>query len=154
MHACVLRVCACVRACVRACVCVCCKVPCAPISCARLSAVQILCFGLVYYQIELPLFLSECNAFDIQNKCLENKEEVSQRQGEQTHVDSFLQTLLVEHRHVQDVGRSTNQKQDGHNHSVLPPTDQVLSLGADDVGWVVPGQEVLVVKLQATRGSR
>ena len=101
-----------------------------------------------------PFFPVQVNIFAAKYYSLQKIEEVSQRQGQQTHVDSFLQTLLVEHRHVQDVGRSTNQKQDGQNHGVLQATDQVLSLGTDDVGWVVPGQEVLVVKLQATRGSR
>ena len=107
----------------------------------------------VVVKSKLPLFLCEQNSFAVQNECLEKIEEVSQRQGKQTHVDSLLQTLFVEHRHVNDVGRSTNQKQDGQNEGVFPTPDQVLGLGANDVGWIVPGQEVLVLKNQATGGS-
>ena len=100
-----------------------------------------------------PVLLGEWNAFAEHYNALEKIEEVSQRQGEQTHVDSFLQTLLVEHRHVDDVGRSTNQEHNGQKDGVLPFPDQVLSLRADDVGWVVPGQDALVTKHPATGGS-
>ena len=43
---------------------------------------------------------------------LNQVELVSQRQREQTQVDAVLQALFVEHRHVDDVGWPTNQKQD------------------------------------------
>ena len=80
----------------------------------------------------------------------EEVEQVGQRQREQTHVDALLQPLPVEHRHVDQVGRASDQEQDGQDDHVPQATDQVLRLGADQVVRVVPGQEVrLELQLEA-----
>ena len=75
---------------------------------------------------------------------------VRKRQGEQTHVDAFLQNLLVEHRHVDDVGRPANQKQDGQKHHVFQSTDEVFHFETDDVVGVVPGDKVLELEDEAS----
>ena len=53
------------------------------------------------------------DSFTVEEHALYEIEFISQRQGEETQVDPFSQSVLVEHHHVDDIGRTTNQKQQG-----------------------------------------
>ena len=48
------------------------------------------------------------DSFSIGEHALYQIEFISQRQGEETQVDPLSQSMLVEHHHVDDVGRTTN----------------------------------------------
>ena len=81
------------------------------------------------------------DSFSVEEHALNEIEFISQRQGEETQVDPLSQSLLVEHRHVDDVGRPTNQKQEGHNNGALKPFSKGFHLEANKVIGVVPRKE-------------
>ena len=81
--------------------------------------------------------------FSVDKHALYEIEFVSQRQSEETQVDPLSQSLLVEHRHVYDVGRTTNQKQKGQNNCALKPFSKGFGLEADKVIGVVPRKEAI-----------
>ena len=83
------------------------------------------------------------NCFSVEEHALYEIELISQRQGEETQVDSLSQSLLVEHRHVDDVGRTTNQKQEGQNNGALKPFSKGFRLEANKVIGVVPRKEAV-----------
>ena len=78
------------------------------------------------------------DVFPVNEHALYEIEFISQRQGEETQVDPLSQSLLVEHRHVDDVGRTTNQKQEGQNNGALKPFRKSFHFSADKVIGVVP----------------
>ena len=82
-------------------------------------------------------------SFSVEEHALYEIEFISQRQGEETQVDPLSQSLLVEHRHVDDVGRTTNQKQEGQNNGALKPFSKSFRLDADKVIGVVPRKEAI-----------
>ena len=82
-------------------------------------------------------------AFSVEEHAIYEIELISQRQGEETQVDPLFQSLLVEHRHVDDVGRTTNQKQEGQNNGALKPFSKGFHLDAHNVVWVVPRNEAV-----------
>ena len=53
------------------------------------------------------------DSFTVEEHALYEIEFISKRQGEETQVDPLSQFMFVEHHHVDDVGRTTNQKQEG-----------------------------------------
>ena len=81
------------------------------------------------------------DSFSVEEHAVYHIEFISQRQGEETQVDPLFQSLLVEHRHVDDVGRTTNQKQEGQNNGALKPFSKSFHLEADKVIGVVPWNE-------------
>ena len=81
------------------------------------------------------------NCFSVEEHALYEIEFIRQRHGEETQVDPLSQSLLVEHRHVDDVGRTTNQKQEGQNNGALKPFSKGFHLEADKVIGVVPRKE-------------
>ena len=81
--------------------------------------------------------------FSVEEHALYEIELIRQRQGEETQVDPLPQSLLVEHRHVDDVGRTTNQKQQGQNNGALQPFSKGFHLQADQVVRVVPRNETM-----------
>ena len=83
------------------------------------------------------------NSFSVEEHAVYHIEFISQRQGEETQVDPLSQSLLVEHRHVDDVGRTTNQKQEGQNNGALKPFSKGFRLDADKVIGVVPRNEAI-----------
>ena len=83
------------------------------------------------------------DCFSVEKHGLYEIELISQRQGEETQVDPLSQSLLVEHRHVDDVGRTTNQKQEGQNNGALKPISKSFHLEADKVIGVVPRNEAI-----------
>ena len=56
------------------------------------------------------------NSFSVEEHVQYEIEFISQRQGEETQVDPLSQSMLVEHRHVDDIGGTTNQKQEGQHY--------------------------------------
>ena len=88
--------------------------------------------------------------FSVDEHPVDEIEFISQRQGEETQVDPLSQSLLVEHRHVDDVGRTTNQKQEGQNNGALKPFSKGFHLDADKIIWVVPRNEAIEMKHLAT----
>ena len=94
--------------------------------------------------IWLPLFGGklQVDLLSVHYHVAHQMQKVSQGQGEQTHINSFLQALLCEHRHVDDVGRPTNQKQDWKDHRLFYHTHQILGLCADHALRVVPSNDV------------
>ena len=83
------------------------------------------------------------DSFSVEEHAVYEIELISQRQGEETQVDPFSQSLLVEHRHVDDVGRTTNQKQEGQNNGALEPFNKGFHLEAHKVIGVVPRNEAI-----------
>ena len=83
------------------------------------------------------------DSFSVDKHALYEIEFISQRQGEETQVNPLSQSLLVEHRHVDDVGRTTNQKQEGQNNGALKPISKGFHLEADKVIGVVPRNEAI-----------
>ena len=83
------------------------------------------------------------NCFSVEKHGLYEIELISQRQGEETQVDPLSQSLLVEHCHVDDVGRTTNQKQEGQNNGALKPFSKGFRLEANKVIRVVPRKEAV-----------
>ena len=81
--------------------------------------------------------------FSVEKHAVNEIEFISQRQSEETQVDPLFHSLLVEHRHVDDVGRTTNQKQEGQNNGALKPVSKGFHLEADNVIGVVPRNEAI-----------
>ena len=81
--------------------------------------------------------------FSVEKHAVNEIEFISQRQGEETQIDPLSQSLLVEHRHVDDVGRTTNQKQEGQNNGALKPVSKGFHLDADKVIWIIPRNEAI-----------
>ena len=83
------------------------------------------------------------DSFSVEEHALNEIEFISQRQGEETQVDPLSQSLLVEHRHVDDIGRTTNQKEVGQINGALKPFSIGFRLDADKVIGVVPRNEAI-----------
>ena len=83
------------------------------------------------------------DCFSVEKHGLYEIELISQRQCEETQVDPLSQSLLVEHRHVNDVGRTTNQKQEGQNNGALKPFSKSFHLEANKIIGVVPRNEAI-----------
>ena len=83
------------------------------------------------------------DVFPVNEHALYEIEFISQRQGEETQVDPLSQSLLVEHRHVDDVGRTTNQKEEGQNNGALKPFSKGFRLEADKIIGVFPWKEAI-----------
>ena len=83
------------------------------------------------------------DSFSVEKHAVYEIEFISQRQGEETQVDPLSQSLLVEHRHVDDVGRPTNQKQEGQNNGALKPFSKGFHLDTYEVIGVVPRNEAI-----------
>ena len=81
--------------------------------------------------------------FSFEKHAVNEIEFISQRQGEETQVDPLSQSLLVEHRHVDDVGRTTNQKQERQNNGALKPISKGFHFEADNAVGVVPRNEAI-----------
>ena len=89
------------------------------------------------------------DSFSVEKHAVYEIEFISQRQSEETQVDPLSQSLLVEHRHVNDVGRTTNQKQEGQNNGALEPFNKGFHLEADKVVGVVPWNEAIELQNSA-----
>ena len=83
------------------------------------------------------------DSFTVEEHALYEIEFISQRQGEETQVDPLSQFMFVEHHHVDDVGRTTNQKQEGQNNGALEPFSEGFHFEADKVIWVIPRNETI-----------
>ena len=81
------------------------------------------------------------DSFSVDKHALYEIEFISQRQSEETQVDPLSQSLLVEHRHIDDVSRTTNQKQEGQDNGALEPFSKSFHLEADKVIGIVPWNE-------------
>ena len=86
------------------------------------------------------------DSFSVDEHAVDEIEFISQRQGEETQVDPLSQSLLVEHHHVDDVGRTTNQKQEGQNNGSLKSISKDFHLEADNAVGVVPRNEAIEMK--------
>ena len=83
------------------------------------------------------------DSFSVEENALNKIEFISQRQGEETQIDPLFQSMFVEHRHVDDVGRTTNQKHEGQNNGALEPHSEGFRFDADKVIWVIPRNEAI-----------
>ena len=97
------------------------------------------------YELCIPLLCSKLStySFSVEEHAVYHIEFISQRQGEETHVDPLFQSLFVEHHHVDDVGRTTNQKQEGQKNGALKPFSKGFHLEANKVVGVVPRKEAV-----------
>ena len=82
-------------------------------------------------------------SFSVEKHAVSEIEFISQRQGEETQVDPLSQSVLVEHNHVDDVGGTTNQKQEGQHYGTLKSFNECFHLQADKIIWVIPRNEAI-----------
>ena len=64
--------------------------------------------------------------------------DVDECEREETHINSLLEALLVEHGHVDAVGGEADEEEDGGDNGGLDSLKEVLCLKSDDVVGVVP----------------
>ena len=78
------------------------------------------------------------DALGVEDEEQSEVDEVKEGEREEAGVDSFFEALLEEHHHVDDVGRSSEEVEDGDEDGGFESVSEVLNLLAYQVPGVVP----------------
>ena len=78
------------------------------------------------------------DALGVEDEEQSEVDEVEEGEREEAEVDSFFEALLEEHHHVDDVGRGSEEVEDGNEDGGFESVSEVLNLLAYQVPGVVP----------------